>query len=400
MKKILFIVGSYFPTFSAVGKCQYYLADEFVRQGYDVHVISLTQDETLSISENVNGQTIHRVIKLRKNRTAVIIERGIKRLSLDILDRQLVKKYLDMLETIDFLPDIIIPACLPFESIYASVIYKKKHPNCKVLPCLYDKFAGSTVLYKWKFEKKIKFKNSQNIEKKVFDDCDGILYVPSWRDYIDSSFPGNSYNKAVIEHPLITNFSKSHAERSEDSGNKEYPSILYAGMLTSNYVDAKYFINCISHLDDPQKIRLLFFAQGSGVEDLKNNALSIINHGWVKYDELISHMKCASILLSIAEQNGVQISSKIFEYMSMRKPIIHIYYVDNDVNLPYLRKYPLALCIKADDDMIDQNAERLQQWITDNHHKCLDFSVVKDLFYELTPEYICHQILMMYQCNQ
>jgi hypothetical protein len=38
-------------------------------------------------------------------------------------------------------------------------------------------------------------------------------------------------------------------------------------------------------------------------------------------------------------------SSKIFEYISCGKPIVHFYTANNDAKLKILKEYPLALCL-------------------------------------------------------
>ena len=55
------------------------------------------------------------------------------------------------------------------------------------------------------------------------------------------------------------------------------------------------------------------------------------------------------------------IPSKIFEYFSFEKKIIHFYKDDNDTCIPYLKKYPYALLIDERDNF------------EDNLNKLLDF---------------------------
>lgn len=84
----------------------------------------------------------------------------------------------------------------------------------------------------------------------------------------------------------------------------------------------------------------------------------------------------------------MQISSKIFEYMSMGKPILHIYYSDTDVNLSYLKRYPLALCLKADDKLISENSRLFDEWCRSDVIWNLSFEDVYQRYFEMTPYYI------------
>lgn len=78
--------------------------------------------------------------------------------------------------------------------------------------------------------------------------------------------------------------------------------------------------------------------------------------------------------------------------MTYGKPIIHIYYSDNDVNLTYLNRYPLSLCIKAEDSKIEENSKLLIEWCEQHKNRVIVFDYVKDIFCEMTPEYIVNII--------
>lgn len=222
------------------------------------------------------------------------------------------------------------------------------------------------------------------------------MFVKSWENCLNHIYINQFNRKVCIEHPLINPpyyETKNLALKQKD----EKIQVLYAGMLMNNYVDAKYFIRCIRHFSSITNIEFIFFAQGNAVNDLNEKELPFVNKGWIAHDKLVVHMSEASILLSISEKSGIQISSKIFEYMSIGKPIIHVYYVDNDANLTYLNNYPLCLCIKADDKCIQHNAFKLESWIRDNYQKHIEYAEVERIFRELTPEFICDQLMNLCQ---
>ena len=47
----------------------------------------------------------------------------------------------------------------------------------------------------------------------------------------------------------------------------------------------------------------------------------------------------ANAVISVGNSVGHLIPSKIFKYMSLKKPIIHLNFIDADPCLPYLKKY-------------------------------------------------------------
>lgn len=124
--------------------------------------------------------------------------------------------------------------------------------------------------------------------------------------------------------------------------------------MKKGYVDAQYIIDIFS-CELLKNCSLDFYSAGNGVEAVKKATKNITLKGWVDKTRLEKAYDKADAFISIAEKNGKQMSSKIFEYMSYGKPIIHIYYVDDDVNLKYLKQYSKALCIKASADDILYN---------------------------------------------
>ena len=130
--------------------------------------------------------------------------------------------------------------------------------------------------------------------------------------------------------------------------------IVFTGSLKRGYVDAQYAIDVFSS-DLFSNCSIEFYSAGNGVDAVTKAGSNISLKGWVSKKELDIVYGNADAFLSIAEKSGKQISSKIFEYMSCNKPIIHVYYVDYDVNIKYLQHYPKALCIKASLHNIEHN---------------------------------------------
>lgn len=134
-----------------------------------------------------------------------------------------------------------------------------------------------------------------------------------------------------------------------------------------------------------------FYSAGNGTEVVEKAADNISLKGWVDKIRLNEAYEKADAFISIAEKNGKQMSSKIFEYMSYGKPIIHIYYVDDDVNLKYLQQYSKVLCIKASDDGILRNRRmialfllgmknrRYDNQINGELHKCMPSDIAQKI---------------------
>lgn len=116
-------------------------------------------------------------------------------------------------------------------------------------------------------------------------------------------------------------------------------------------------------------------------------------HDWVLPSELVALQRSSGALLNIAEYEGKQISSKIYEYMALGKPIVHVYTAEHDVNVEYLTRYPLALCLKSEPDLLERNARLLALWLLWSRGRVAPFEVVRDSCRDLTPEYVAQQIM-------
>ncbi len=134
-----------------------------------------------------------------------------------------------------------------------------------------------------------------------------------------------------------------------------------------------------------------FYSAGNGTDAIRKATDNISLKGWVDKISLDKAYEEADAFISIAEKNGKQMSSKIFEYMSYGKPIIHIYYVDDDVNLRYLQQYSKALCIKASADNIPCNRMMIALFLLGMKSRKYD-NLISDELRECTPEVISKKL--------
>lgn len=114
---------------------------------------------------------------------------------------------------------------------------------------------------------------------------------------------------------------------------------------------------------------------------------------WVDASELLALYEANDVLLSIAEVDGSQMSSKIFSYMATGKPIVHIYYANNDVNMRYLQDYPLALCVKADGALVVKNAQLIELFLLWTSGRRASAEEVEARFAKCTPVYVANLLV-------
>ena len=166
MKHIVFIVGSYYPYYSAVGKCMRNIANEF-EKNYKVTVICEKNMVDQADKDVLNTQKIIRVTTKMHNKRIMIDDKmkksqGIKRhywrcrlymskverfvkvaISKSACDKDVVSAYMDGLKRICEPIDVIIPTCNPFDTVVAALQYKRLYPNVQIIPYLFDLFAAN-----------------------------------------------------------------------------------------------------------------------------------------------------------------------------------------------------------------------------------------------------------------
>ena len=104
------------------------------------------------------------------------------------------------------------------------------------------------------------------------------------------------------------------------------------------------------------------------------------------------------IFISIAEKKGKQFSSKIFDYISTGKPIVHFYTAEDDINLAALRKYPNALLIKETPEIKNEDIKRFVKFIS-AEHKPINFKYLKEIYADANPKYTSDLLISIIENN-
>lgn len=418
MKHIVLIVGSYYPNYSAVGKCMGNIANELTKDNR-VTVICEKTSLDQSDSDMVGLQKIIRVTTKRKERylryndskqlggkifntikgNYYTAERFIYRLiSKTSIDKEMVSAYEKTLTLIKDKIDVIIPTCSPFESVIAACNYKKYNKSVNIIPYLFDLFSDNNNLNYFKIIKTLKWKENIKLEEEAFKCSKRILHIENWSPHILNNLSEHLDKCILVEHPLLMinkeiesnsasgylpDLKKKNSDQKE--GNKH--NLIFAGALRKGYVDASDVIKLFSN-DLLNGSDVFFFSSGNGIVDVINCKQDNIHLcEWVPREELEKIYEKADAFISIAEKNGRQISSKIFDYMSHRKPIIHFYFNDNDVNIKYLKSYKHSLLIKIDGS-IGNKPNLINEFLSKEETISVNYLDLNESLLKCTPEYI------------
>src|SRR5665648_695196 len=352
MKHLVFLVDSYHPHFSAVGTCCYNIAEEMVRQN-KVTVVCMKSRHHQSDREDYQGQTIIRVSH-RWWDTRMKLDEKIKSSS------GIIKKwYTFLLNTVrakEYLQIVVSRASLKQAWIkaYESALENIDDPNDMI---------------------------------KI---SDGLLAIHSLQRHFATHFPESTTKFQFVEHPLIkpirpTNI-KDHTISDFDQCN-----IVYTGALLIGYVTPDYMLSLLSIVRLQIEFTMHLYIGGNCEKTIAKYQeimpANIVNHGYVDKETALNALTETNILINIAEIKGVQISSKIFEYMSTGKPIVHFYTASEDVNVKILKDYPLCLCLKQDQQLLQENAEKFIRFCRDNKDKTLNFTEIEKVYFYATPKF-------------
>lgn len=414
MSKLIFILSGYEPDYSAVGICIKNLIN-IIEKDHEVFVISektiVSQvDQVFSNSKVMfvesSIQHVKNTLKFKisvSTRLRKLIYKSflyvvkvygfmqahIARIN---INNNLVEKYNKKLLEIVETNDILLPVCLPFESILSAVNIKNRKKSIKVFPILFDKFSENTSLhrsmmnYVWKREKHLR------VEKTTLNSCDGIFYTDSWTNHLKNYHNGINPNKLyLIEHPLL----KQLPTNVSVTRNSNYITVTYAGALYKKIRSPKFVLELFNRLQNINNaIKLEIFSKGNCNSYIRREAKqnkSIVFHGEVTKNNADNAILKSHILLSIGNSDISQLPSKIFEYISTGKPIIHTYKNPMDPVIKILAKYRYALVInessEIDNDLINEFTDFVNNIIE------IPYNLVENLYIEATPKYVVNQIM-------
>ena len=410
MKHIVFLVGSYYPYYSAVGKCMGNIASE-LEKNYKVTVICEKNIVDQDDNDILNTQTIIRVTtKMHYNR--IKVEEKVKKtqginklfwkiklllsklerfsrvaLSKSACDHDVVMAYMSGFARIKEPIDVIIPTCNQFESVVAAMQYRDENPTVQIIPYLFDLFAESKNINRGNLLMKSHWKANMAYEKRMFEESTCVFHVENWTKHIEAYFPEYKNKSIEVEHPLLI-FKKENSSIYND----DKIHIVYTGVVDRTIRNPDKTLKILSNLVG-NDVCIDFYSFGSAeniVERYATQYKTIKAHGQVDSNTAEQARGCANILLSIGNMgNTSQMPSKIIEYIASGKPIIHFAQNLSDPSIKLLQTYPLAKIIDLSSDIEKTD---LLSFIKKKANSTMAFDDVKLVFQKADPEYIANEI--------
>jgi len=413
-KHLIFIVGYYYPNYSANGVCVKKVID-VLKATYTITIICIKTQKGIQDIEDYDSIRIVRIEtgeQRVRNYVNSILEKSkskvkkalvipllhavqVRRYFNAIISKEnvieaFVKGYIKALQEIEEVIDLIIPVCFPFESIVAALEYKRLYNSTvKIAPYLLDKFSASEGLHRTAWNKRVKLHRHLMLEKEMLEKSYSVLATDDWEEHLKYYF-GNYIEKIkFVGIPALCQMQKTSLIQYED----RKIHFVYTGALDYRIRPAEYALNLLSSCmtEKPEYILSIYgWGNCDNIIDrfIENKPNQIINHGRVSVETAHNALTNADILLSIGNTDITQKPSKIYEYMACGKPIIHLYHDENDPTINILKKYGRACFLDQDELKAELNKIEIISFV--EKYKAMPvitFSEVRDKFLEATPEY-------------
>ena len=172
-----------------------------------------------------------------------------------------------------------------------------------------------------------------------------------------------------------------------DVENREVKKIVYTGYSTKESGSAKYLVELMPLLKNVE-LHLYGVIDNeirAAIDKTKLISDKIFFHGYVDYNTASAAQNDADFLVNFSGVNPFMVSSKVFDYMSKKKPIISFYHTDSHADLYYIEKYPNSIIIKESDNNYSSNAKILNEFLQRDNFLKIEDGFLREIFYKNTP---------------
>ena len=407
--KILFILGAYNPRPSANGISVGQVIDALKQEGHEIAIIC-NRNHGCKDYMSENGVSIYRVmprwylylkdyaivLKNKKPGLAKIIqffstlqERIILCISLlkwpkvfQFSVRRFRKLAMELYQKNIF--DIVISVYTPIESILAGLALKKEFPRVVFLPYFLDSLSGGA--FPKVLSRKRAIMRSLKVEREIYQYADKIILMESSKTHYDQY--NTEYSRKIVFLDIPMMIHPIDINKVDLSIKRNCCKLLFVGSIAHKIRDPKVLINTLLCLERTDIVcefigNMDCFDLFRPLKEKFGNRLILT--GYLDHDIVLKKIHESDILVNIGNNISTMVPSKIFEYMSYRKPIISTYEIPNEPSLVYLRKYPAALLLSSSDSP-ESNAMKVSCFIDNSKHIRMDLMDLDDIFYLNTPK--------------
>lgn len=373
MQKVLFITHEYFPVGSAITNCLKPIIDEMLKNNIEVNVLTRKYPLDLKEEEIIEGVKVHRVKdtylellnkrdKYRKNSLMHFIYRVYfhfiykqKQKSTEegyYSKKLMIKRGKELCENID----TIISCSYPFTSHKIAYEIKDKQ---KWVIYQFDPYTYNYTLPKNRKDERLK------IELEYLNKADAIFITEeSYKENIKTELKALKNKYKVLPYGLI-----KKPDIDITSEKTKNITLTFAGTLYKDLREPFLMLDILLKLDLPLEIHIYYFAENDIIEGLKKYNNKVYLHYRKTKQECDEALAKTNIVLNIGNAMLNQTPSKVFELISLGKPILNFYSHKNDTSKNMLKNYELVYNVNTS----NYKTKEISEFITKNKYKVKPF---------------------------
>ena len=360
--RVLFLIGSYYPYYSANGLCVKNVIDECVSRGIEVTCIADAVDGYKDESV-IDGAKVVRVkprLILRWQQYVSTINNTKTVMRIDSIFRLLnrakmflmssrwpqvsplyTRRYSDAAIRLHEIErfDVVVSAYTPIDCLLAGYDLKRQYPEIAFIPYYLDAFAGGWGPSRWSQEKIEQ--RTRRYEEIIDERADAIVSMNSSRPYHENNplSPIIQTKRIYLDVPMMTD-PKQERVRQRQAAR---PYVLYAGCIPFPKRDPRPVLDLMVEVCNRLDIDFILVGECSvpSLFDsyIKKSEGRIKYLGWQDKASIEKLEVSASAFVNIGSENPNTIPCKIFEYMAHLKPIISTFRIEDEPSISYLKEY-------------------------------------------------------------
>lgn len=405
--KLLFLTYDFYPDFGANSVIVDNLAQDFIKNGHEVHILPLKADRTYEKDEVWKGIHIHRITQTHdKSQVAVYLRRlrliSALSLSVSILrDRFNKKEY--RLRFWSYYPgkqlrlilaqnefDIVITVCYPFEACLPIMEYlKKNRKRFGWIIYMQDPFATN-----YYYAERYSQKELWDFQMEAFSAADKIivtdLIMKELNEY-NCLIPADKFK--VLKFPKIIRVQQEAAEDDIEL-NRHYINCVFAGKFNSYCRNPAYLFQLFDDLKKyPIRLHIIGEEKDGWRQYLPETADNIFFYGERTREAVQNAESNSNILINLGNKVNNMVPSKLFEYISQGKPIVNLYQSEDCPTLTITEKYPLCLDIPVNNTVPDKAVRKLLHFCKRYRKSKVKYKYIEKKYYDCTVEYVSCEFL-------
>ena len=412
MKSILFICESYYRAPSPNGICVQSVAEQAIKEGHRVDIVTVFNDEHQIEYEVVNGVHIHRVDpgfirrELYKsnptihpelqNRQKLILKLSalnglIKAFRYPFLSEKQVTNLQKKAEELYKLNkyQYVVVVYHQIHPVLAGIRLKQTFPVIDLILYTLDAISGGwvpNILH----SHKIPMCSLKRWERYFFENVDRVFAMESHYQYYQTEEYAKYKDKIFyLDIPLLNPIKQEKISYAP----KDKIRFVFTGSMHKDTANPGYLLKLLPHL-----LNVCVDIYGNISPDIMNKIKDsglidnqIFYHGRVSHDEVLGIQRNADILLNFGNANSNMIPCKIFEYISSGRPILSFTHSKADSSLPYMYKYPNTMVVEESSEQIVDNSKKIERFINEN--RCVDINFIQNSFKKNTPSYFLQLLI-------